>query len=100
MREVVWSTSASRQYLEALRFLAERNEPAAAKLATRIRETLQALAVRPIGRPGRMVGTFEKIVLRTSYLVVYKLVGDELRIVRLLHMSQDWRAAEEPDEDA
>lgn len=97
MREVVWAIRASRQYLDALQFLAERNAPAAAKLAQRIRETLHALSVRPIGRPGHAPGTFEKIVLRTSYLIVYELAGDELRVLKLFHMAQDWRTTQDDE---
>jgi plasmid stabilization system protein ParE len=94
LRAVVWSSRASRQYLDALQFLAERNEPAAAKLAERIRDTVHALAIRPIGRPGHASGTFEKVVLKTSYLLVYELSGDEIRVLRLFHTSQDWHNAE------
>lgn len=92
MREVVWSNHARVQYLSALQYLAERNEPAAETLAERIQATLLALAKRPIGRPGQAEGTFEKIVLKTSYLLVFELVGDELRVMRLFHMSQEWRS--------
>lgn len=91
MRDIVWSVQASQQYLGALQFLTERNEPAAAKLQQRIRNTVSALALRPIGRSGLAAGTFEKIVLGTPYLLIYELVGDELRLLRLFHMSQDWR---------
>jgi toxin ParE1/3/4 len=100
VREVIWSDYASIQYLAALRYLAERNEPAAAKLAERIQAALRDLANRPIGRPGQAEGTFEKIVAKTPYLLVFELVGDELRVLRLFHMSQDWRSwAEEPEGD-
>ena len=100
MKTVIWSAGASLQYIEALKLLAERNFPAAAKLAERIRETLEALAVRSIGRPGHDIGTFEKIVLNTPYLLVYELGGDELRVLRLLHMSQDWRERDGLEDEA
>ena len=72
-------------------YLIERNPDAAQKLADRIRSTLAGLAKRPIGRPGYAEGTFERIVTRSSYVIVFELAGDELRVLRLFHMSQDWR---------
>ena len=99
MRDVVWSDFAENQYLSALAYLADRNEPAAVKFAERVRTTLSDLAERPIGRPGHAGGTFEKIVLKTSYLVVYELAGDELRVLRLFHMSQDWHGWRDAEDD-
>lgn len=93
MREIVWSDIAIDQYAAAFDYLAERNWSAAEKLRSRVRETVERLSRRPIGRPGRAPDTFEKIIERTSYLLVYELAGDELRVLRLFHMSQDWQGA-------
>lgn len=91
MREIVWSVRALEQYAAAIDYLAERNEPAASKLARRIDEAVVSLSKRPLGRPGDAARTYETIVAKTSYLLVFELVGDELRILRLFHMSQNWR---------
>ena len=91
MREVLWSAEAIDQFAAAFDYIAERNEPAAENLATQVRETIALMANRPIGRPGYVPETFEKVVQKTSYLLVFELAGDELRILRLFHMSQDWR---------
>jgi plasmid stabilization system protein ParE len=91
VRGVVWSETAIAQYDDAIDYLAERNEPAAMQLADRIEDAVNALARRPAGRPGQAEGTFEKIVQKTPYLLVFDLVGDELRVLRLFHMSQDWQ---------
>lgn len=99
MREIVWSARAIDQYAIAFEFLAERNPSAADKLRVRVRETLDILVRRPIGRLGYADNTFEKIVQQTSYVIVFELAGDELRILRLFHMAQDWRRwrTEEPE---
>lgn len=91
MRDVVWSSHASSQYLSALAYLADRSEPAASKLQDRVEATVESLAKRPVGRPGYAEDTFEKIIPKTSYVLVYELSGDELRVLRLFHMSQNWR---------
>lgn len=94
MREIVWSDTAIDQFDKAIAYLAERNPTAALRLSDRVLTTIESLAVRPIGRPGERVNTFEKGVLKTSYLLVYGLAGGahgELKIHRLFHMAQNWR---------
>ncbi len=98
MRQVVWSDWGKRQYRSAMMYLIPRNPVAAGKLAAQIRATIEGLAERPIGRPGHAPGTFEKIVPKTRYIVIYELMGDELHIHRLFHMSQDWRGWRERDQ--
>lgn len=98
MREIVWSSHARAQYLAAIAYLTERNEVAAERLVERVESTIGDLAERPVGRPGYAADTFEKIVLKTTYVIVYELCGDELRVLRLFHMAQDWRAWQTQDE--
>lgn len=90
MREIVWSDTAIDQYADAFEYLAERNPSAAEDLRVRVREAVELVARRPIGRPGQSADTFEKIVRKTSYLLVFELVGDRLHILRLFHMAQNW----------
>ncbi len=100
MRTVVWSARAASQYLSALAYLADKNPPAADKLFECVEATAESLAKRPIGRPGYADGTFEKIIRDTSYILVFELPGDNLRILRLFHMSQDWRGWRDAETDA
>ncbi|HEV7351821.1 MAG TPA: type II toxin-antitoxin system RelE/ParE family toxin [Brevundimonas sp.] len=90
MKTIIWSPQALAQHDSALDYLGERNLPAAERLAERVRVTVEQLARRPTGRPGRTPGSFEKIVPGTRYLLVFDIVGDELHVLRLFHMSQDW----------
>ncbi len=99
MRAVIWSAHARTQYLAAVKYLADRNQSAAERLIDRVEKTISDLAKRPIGRPGYATDTFEKVVLKTSYVVVYELCGDELRILRLFHMAQDWRGWRDAEDE-
>lgn len=99
MRTAVWSFHALEQYANAVDYLAERNERAATSLALKVRDAMDRLLKRPTGRPGQVAGTFEKIIAGTSYLLVYELAGDELRVLRLFHMRQDWRTWDPDAED-
>lgn len=61
-----------------------------------IRRTIELLATRPIGRPGRVPGTYEKSVVGRPYVVVYGFrprddgAIDDLLIVRIIHTARDW----------
>lgn len=99
MRDVIWSAHARTQYLAAVEYLADRNQPAAERLIERVEKTVSDLSRRPIGRPGYAIDTFEKIVQKSSYVIVYELCGNELRILRLFHMAQDWRGWRDAEDE-
>jgi toxin ParE1/3/4 len=42
------------------------------------------------GRPGRKVGTRELIFTGLPYLAIYRVRGDTLEILRILHGAQKW----------
>ncbi len=70
------------------------NPPAAQAMETRIRAVVEILAEHPnLGRPGRVSGTRELIVAGTPYLVAYAVLGDEVRILAVLHTAQKWPEA-------
>jgi toxin ParE1/3/4 len=43
-----------------------------------------------LGRVGRKKGTRELVINRTSFIVVYLVDGDLVRIFRFLHGAQKW----------
>jgi toxin ParE1/3/4 len=42
------------------------------------------------GRPGRVVGTRELVITRAPYIVAYRIIGDTVGILRVLHCSWQW----------
>jgi len=42
------------------------------------------------GRPGRLVDTRELVVGKTPYILPYRLRGDMIEILRVLHGRQRW----------
>jgi addiction module RelE/StbE family toxin len=67
------------------------NPRAAAAVDKRISDRVKALRRLPrSGRPDRVEGTRELIVTRTPYIVAYRIIGDTVRILRILHSSQRW----------
>lgn len=51
-------------------------------------ETFLALPDR--GRPGRIAGTREFLIAGTSCIAAYRISGDTIRVLRILHMAQMW----------
>jgi toxin ParE1/3/4 len=70
----------------------EADRPQAAITADeRIREQVEVVARFPqSGRPGRIDGTRELVINRTPYIVAYRIAGNTIRILRVLHGSRRW----------
>ena len=64
---------------------------AAHRLAQRVNTAIQQLRGMPnSGRPGLRVGTRERVVPKTPYIVVYRTRDDVLEILHMFHERQDW----------
>jgi toxin ParE1/3/4 len=66
------------------------DDPKAARLVVqRILDSIAMLPEQPgIGRPGRVPGTRELIVLKTRYIVPYRVQGQTIEILRVFHTSR------------
>ena len=63
----------------------------ARRVALSIFERINALNEFPErGRLGRKPGTRELILAGLPYLAIYRIRGDNVEIVRILHGAQDW----------
>ena len=83
----------SARYFRRLEDIRERiaadNPAAAARMIERIRAAVEMLAASPaIGRPGRVAGTRELIISGTPYIVPYRVEGDAVQIITVLHSAQ------------
>jgi toxin ParE1/3/4 len=78
----------------------ERDSPqAAVAVDDRIEKRATGLVQFPqMGRPGRIDGTRELVINRTPYILAYRILGDTVRILRVLHGAQQW-PDEIPEED-
>ncbi len=43
-----------------------------------------------LGRPGKKEGTRELVLTPLPYIVVYRIAGDAIDILRILHGAQKW----------
>jgi addiction module RelE/StbE family toxin len=71
-------------------YVAQDSPKAAIELDLEFEAKAENARQRPkLYKPGRMKGTRE-IVVRPSYVMVYRVTGDLVEIVRVLHAAQEW----------
>jgi toxin ParE1/3/4 len=90
MRRVVWQPAAASDINAQLAFIAADSPTGAALVKQRLDSSVERLSAMPVGRPGRVVGTYEFHVVKTSLLVVYAPEPTMLSILRIIHTSRDW----------
>ncbi len=86
-----WSVFAQADREEIFDYIEADSPQAAVTVDDRIREQVEGLMQFPeIGRPGRIEGTRELVIHRTPYIAAYRIAGDTVRILRVLHGAQLW----------
>ena len=96
MKPVVWSDTARDELRQAIRHIANEDQSVARLVRERIARTVALLGERPIGRRGRVEGTYEKTVLKTSHIIAYAVSEAEITILHLIHHRRDWPAGKWP----
>lgn len=73
--------------------IALENPSAARRVIRAVRTSTVRLGEFPeSGKPGTVAGTRELVVRKLPYDIVYRLVGGDVEILRVLHTSTDWQA--------
>jgi addiction module RelE/StbE family toxin len=87
---LVWTRSARADRREIFEFIQADSIRAACKMDLIFTEKAEILTRFPaIGRPGRVPGTREFLVHR-HYFLIYRVRGEFVQILRLLHTSRQW----------
>jgi toxin ParE1/3/4 len=85
-----WLRSGSESLRRHVKFIAAENPAAAARVRRRIRSAVLRLLDFPeSGRVGQRPGTRELVVTNLPYIVLYRVNGDGVEILRVFHASQD-----------
>jgi toxin ParE1/3/4 len=88
---LVWLERAIHDRDAQVDYIAQDNPLAAVSQGGRIEEQVDILLQQPqMGRPGRKQGTRELVISRTPFIVVYRINGKRIELLRLLHGSQQW----------
>lgn len=88
---LVWLRRAIADRDAQLDYIAQDNPGAAIEQGDRIAYQVEMLAEHPeLGRAGRKQGTRELVISRTPFIVVYRIRGERIELLRLLHGAQQW----------
>jgi toxin ParE1/3/4 len=90
--KVVWTRKASRHLRAAYDYWARESSPTAADMTLeRIFSAVEQLERFPgAGRPGRVSGTRELVIVPTPFLVTYRVRRGKIEIIALLHGARKW----------
>ncbi len=88
---LVWFKRAINDRDAQIDYIAKDNPLAAVSQGDRIEEQVDMLIDHPkMGRPGRKKETRELVISRTPFVLVYRIKGQRIELLRLLHGSQQW----------
>jgi toxin ParE1/3/4 len=88
---IEWLPAAQRDFDSIIDFIAADNPVAAIEQGDEIEEQVGSLRQhRLLGRPGRVKGTRELVIVRTPYLAAYRIRGGKIQVLRILHGAQQW----------
>ena len=86
-----WTRSALRDMQHLHDYIADDNPTAARRMVARIREAASHLRRSPqMGKRGRVEDTRELVIAGTPSIVVYRLEGEQVQIVAVIHGAQRW----------
>lgn len=90
--KIIISDSAQKDLREIKEYIYSDNQEAAVKVVDYIIERIETLLPSnpAIGRLTGVLRTKELVISKYPYIVPYRVVGDELHILRVLHTSQKW----------
>ncbi len=95
---VLWSEPAIDDFDIQLAHIAHESPQNATLVIDRIERTVESLRHLPTVKDGRVEGTFEKVIPKTSLILVYRMTGQRsIEIARLVHTSRNWKSGEFPE---
>ncbi len=100
-RPVRWSDAGRAEFRRQVDFVLESSPRASRLVRDRLLAAIAQLSLMQTGRKGRVEGTFEIYVPKTSLIIVYDYVesGTVLRLLRFIHTSRDFKPGEFPPAD-
>ena len=88
-----WLRRALRDLDEIATFIAADSPPAATQVIGEIVRQVDLLADQPaLGRPGRVPGTRELVIIGLPFIVPYRVRNDTVELLRVMHGARQWPA--------
>lgn len=88
MRDLIWTHRALKRLGDIAEFMARDNPLRAQTFVMERRAKLEVLRTQTLGSSGRIFGTKE-LVLHPNYLAVYRIKGEQVQVLTLLHTAQN-----------
>jgi toxin ParE1/3/4 len=89
--KISWLEKAAIDLEEAYDFIFFDNPPAAENEIKKVLEAVELLSGNPsMGKAGRVAKTRELVVAGTPYIVIYRVKGSRLEILRVFHGARQW----------
>lgn len=86
-----WTRLALADLTAARDYIAKESPEAAGRVVERIEGSVKNLGRHPaLGRPGRVEGTRELVVPGTPFFVAYRICGDSIEVLALVHGARRW----------
>jgi toxin ParE1/3/4 len=88
---IQWTQGARRQFLVIIDAVLEGNPSTAERVYDAIMDSVARLATFPeMGRRGRVPRTRELVIASQPYIVAYRIRGQTIHILAVLHGAQKW----------
>jgi toxin ParE1/3/4 len=88
---IQWTQRARRQFLAIIDAVLADNPSAAERVYDAIMDGVARLVTFPeMGRHGRVPGTRELVITSQPYIVAYRIRGQTIHILAVLHGAQKW----------
>jgi toxin ParE1/3/4 len=90
--KVIWTDDSLLDLEEINKYIKLDSQFHADELSIRILNfvNLHILTFPEMGRVGRIDNTREFVISKTSYIVVYRIKGDDIQVLRVLHTARLW----------
>ncbi len=89
--KLIWLPSAYATREEQIDYIAQDSPLSAASQDEEIERQVDMLLAHPyLGRPGRVKTTRELVIGRTPFIVAYRVKGESIEILRVLHTAMQW----------
>jgi toxin ParE1/3/4 len=87
--KIVWRPRAEADFSDQIDYVRLRSPRAASRLIDAVQRVVDLLEQFPeIGRPTPRPDVRELVVTRTPYIIVYRIRGDEVIVLRLFQIAQ------------
>jgi toxin ParE1/3/4 len=87
--QIKWLSKALKNLQDEAEFIAEDNPQAAQLVVQRVHTAVSQLREQPAsGRPGRVHGTRELVVVNTRYIIPYRVRDNTIEVLRVFHTSR------------